>query len=349
MRQFLIQTFTADVTLNETGATREYWDRDVGFIEVRRYKSKVESTTIDKYGKVDVQEYPKFYTGGSPTSPNIPFSMKVTTNNGKVATYKVQKVDNTKKHINFFIKNQEINTPLTIGKLDNVTIEIYSTTAEPIARHFNLNANYDAQLKSLQLEPPEGQIQFVFNVNNSNPIYLTGENKDGNKQQMIANVKSVTIKDDNSVNLQLSNKRLKAKGKAAKKAVKGFDSGEYNNMTIFKWWSKSEEDAPHVIAYPCKLRKSKKQGLAKLEFEKTSERTITFNDETQTVGSISQKKYFEDLKEKLEQSSDLKIICKPSNSDAISGKLCEINIINDVWGVILNDVWKVGEERLLPL
>lgn len=340
MRPLSIQKFTADVIFNETGATREYWDRDVDIMEVRKYKSKVESTTIDKYGKLDVQEHPTFYTGGSPISHDIiiHFSMKVTTNDGKVATYKVQKVDNTKKKIRFFIKNQD--RPLNIGTLKDVTIETYSRIVESIPLFFN--AKYDAQLKLFQVQGELIQLN-VLNGNKSNPIYLTGEDEDGNKQQMIANVKSVTINDDNSVNLQLSNKRIKAKGKAAKKAVKGFDSGEYKNVTIQIWSeSESEEDAPHVIAYPCKLRKSKKQGFTILEFKKTSERAVTFNDETQTVGSISQNEYFEALKEKLEQSSDLKIICKPSNSDAISGKLYEINMLNDGWdvNVILNDVGK---------
>lgn len=336
--QLAIMKFEADIELNETGAGREYWDRDVDVMEVRRYKSKVESTTINKYGKVDVQEYPKFFTGGSPVY--IFFSMKVTTNDGKVATYKVQKVDNTKNRTRFIIKKlKKQDDALTTGLLNNVTIEMYSRIAKPFEKSPLLyNANYDAQLRHLTiLQCSVGGIP--FNVNDKKPIYFTGEDEHGNKQQMIAKVKSVTINDDKSVNLKLSNKTLKAKGKAAKKAVNGFDSGEYKNVTIQMWsGSESRSEPPTILlAYSGKLTKSK-QGLATLEFEKTSERVMIYNDETQTVESVSQKKYFKDLKEKLEQSSDLNIICKPSNfKNGIHGKLHEITLKND-------DVWEMEVE-----
>lgn len=323
-----IMKFKADIELNETGAGREYW---VDVMEVKSLKSKVECTTIDNYGKVDVQEYPTLFTGGSP-DPGI-FSMKVTTKGGKVATYKVHKVDNKKNRTIFIIRNQD--RPLNIGILNNVTIEIYSRIEKPFEKSpLFYNANYDAQLRILQY--PKGGI--LFNVNDKKPIYVTGEDEHGNKQQMIAKVKSVTINDDKSVNLKLSNKTLKAKGKAAKKAVKGFDSGEYKNMKIETWsGSESESVIPSLLEYSGKL-KNLKEDLATLEFEKTSERVMTFNDETQTVESVSQKKYFKDLKEKLEQSSDLNIICKPSNFKyAIHGKLHEITLKND-------DVWEMEVE-----
>jgi hypothetical protein len=123
-------------------------------------------------------------------------------------------------------------------------------------------------------------------------LFITGEDKNKIKKQMVAMVESVTVNDTN-VKVIFSNKDLKVKGKTAKDVVKVFSPGTYKNTKVV--WMVGHDMTSHIwsLSDSMTLTKSIKKNVAilKINLEQEWKRVLTYHSKTQKVGSMSQQNY----------------------------------------------------------
>lgn len=136
-------------------------------------------------------------------------------------------------------------------------------------------------------------------------------------EEFVARVMSMEV-GNKGVNLTLSTAGMSAVGVTAKRALdyfKTLKSGDYFMKSIYVIPSKTQKNVPyHINTRNAVLKKSKNEGMAKLEFQLEKSRVMTYDPETKILGSMSPKSYINQLL----NSDELR------NTDAEKGLNCLI-------------------------